>query len=126
MVLPIWPVVKRVQLAQLNMMKRHHTPYFHCASHDLNVVLCHACKLPVILAMLEHMRQLGKFCSFPKRIRALEDTIEQHNHELQQDSIDISTLKNILCNSLGRKRENVESQTTEDYHRRSAYLHYIY
>ena len=28
-------------------------PYFHCASHDLNLVLCKACKVPPIHCMLE-------------------------------------------------------------------------
>ena len=52
--------------AQFNAIEGNDAPYLHCASHDLNLVLCHACKVPTILCMIENVRQLGKFFSFQR------------------------------------------------------------
>ena len=57
-------------------------PYFHCASHDFNLVLCKSCKIPAIHCMLENLKALGVFykCS-PKRTRRLEKAKDSVNQE---------------------------------------------
>ncbi|XP_078679460.1 52 kDa repressor of the inhibitor of the protein kinase-like [Branchiostoma floridae x Branchiostoma belcheri] len=48
-------------------------PYFHCASHDLNLALCKACKVQDIQCMLETLKIVGIFFKYsPKRQRELE------------------------------------------------------
>lgn len=57
-------------------------PYFHCASHDFNLVLCKACKVPTIHCMLENLKALGVFFKYsPKRTRRLEQSIDRVNEE---------------------------------------------
>ena len=51
--------------AKFNEIKGHNAAYMHYASHDLNLVLCHAYQVPVILCMIENVKQLGKFFSYP-------------------------------------------------------------
>ena len=60
-------------------MAGNNAPYSHCANHDLNLVLMKACKIPVILNMMENLRFLGRFFEYPKRSRALEIQIEAWN-----------------------------------------------
>lgn len=51
-------------------------PYYHCASHGLNLALCYACKVPEIHNMICTLRSLGYFFrNSPKRQRAFEESI---------------------------------------------------
>jgi hypothetical protein len=53
-------------------------PYFHCASHDLNLVLCKSCKQQEIHRLLETLLQLGLFFrNSPKRQRQLEHHLKE-------------------------------------------------
>ena len=55
-------------------------PYFHCASHDLNLALSKSCKVPEVKNMICAMISLGIYFKYsPKRQRALERSIESHN-----------------------------------------------
>ena len=65
--------------AKFNEIAGYNVLYTHCASHDLNLVLCRACKVPAILCMIEKVRQLGKFFSYPKRMQVLEDAMKQYH-----------------------------------------------
>ncbi|XP_078679498.1 52 kDa repressor of the inhibitor of the protein kinase-like [Branchiostoma floridae x Branchiostoma belcheri] len=57
-------------------------PYFHCASHDLNLALCKACKVQDIQCMLETLKTVGLFFKYsPKRQRELERAIDRGNEE---------------------------------------------
>ena len=50
----------------LNRYPRAH--YVHCASHDLNLVLCHAAKQKSVFIMMENLKSAGKFFeNSPKR-----------------------------------------------------------
>ena len=73
--------------AQFNAIDGNDAPYFRCASHDLNLVLCHACKVPTILCMIQNVRQLGKFFSYPKRICTLEDHIKAYKKNKNRKTI---------------------------------------
>ena len=55
-------------------------PYFHCASHELNLALSKSCKIPEIKNMICCMQSLGVYfkCS-TKRQRMLEKNIEEFN-----------------------------------------------
>ncbi len=54
--------------------------YIHCASHQLNLVLCKSCKVNEIHFMLDTLKQLGLFFKYsPKRSRRLEKAIEEVN-----------------------------------------------
>jgi len=42
--------------------------YVHYASHDLNLALIHAAKVPTVFIMMENLSSLGRFFAFsPKR-----------------------------------------------------------
>ncbi|XP_035660282.1 52 kDa repressor of the inhibitor of the protein kinase-like [Branchiostoma floridae] len=57
-------------------------PYFHCASHDLNLALCKACKVQDIHCMMETLKAVGIFFKYsPKRTRELEKAVENENEE---------------------------------------------
>jgi len=96
---------------KFNEIKGHKAPYMHCASHDLNLVLCHACQVPVILCMIENVKQLGKFFSYPKRMRVLEDAIEMYNTEHE------ATISNVKFKTFCATRWVEKHQVLEDLHR---------
>ncbi|XP_066274145.1 52 kDa repressor of the inhibitor of the protein kinase-like [Branchiostoma lanceolatum] len=55
-------------------------PYFHCASHDLNLALCKACKVKEIQCMMATLKAVGLFFKYsPKRQRELESAIVDVN-----------------------------------------------
>jgi hypothetical protein len=54
--------------------------FYHCASHDLNLVLTHSCKLPEIHCMLTTVKQVGLFFKYScKKQRHLEMSIKSAN-----------------------------------------------
>lgn len=56
--------------------------YFHCGSHQLNLVLSKSASLPIIHSMVCNMKSLGIFFHYsPKRQRALEKAIKNVNKE---------------------------------------------
>ncbi|XP_078585777.1 52 kDa repressor of the inhibitor of the protein kinase-like [Branchiostoma floridae x Branchiostoma japonicum] len=69
-------------------------PYFHCASHDLNLALCKACKVPDIHCMIETLKTLGIFFKYsPKRQRELEKTIKTVDEEREAAGLTALTKK---------------------------------
>jgi len=62
--------------ARFNAMEGNNAPYIHCASHALNLVLCHASKVKAIHCMMENLRFMGRFFEWPKRLRILEKHID--------------------------------------------------
>lgn len=74
-------------------------PYVHCASHDLNLALNHAAKVPTIFIMMENLASMGRFFAYsPKRQRAFEVEVERHNHEgLPKDEQIKKTKIKALC-----------------------------
>ena len=54
-------------------------PYFHCASHGLNLALSHASKVPEIRNMICVLQSVGIFFKYsPKRQRQFEQAVERH------------------------------------------------
>lgn len=50
--------------------------YYHCASHELNLALSHACKVPEIHNMVCALKSVGIFFKYsPKRQRTFEESI---------------------------------------------------
>ena len=63
-------------------------PYFHCASHDLNLALCKACKVPAIHCIMETLKTVGIFFKYsPKRQRELERAIERVNENRRNSGL---------------------------------------
>ena len=56
--------------------------YYHCASHQLNLALSAACRIPEIQCAISHVKELGLFFKYsPKRQRELERSVEAINDE---------------------------------------------
>ena len=55
-------------------------PYFHCASHDLNLVLSKACDISNIQCMLNVIKTVGILFKYsPKKQVLLEECVESFN-----------------------------------------------
>ena len=58
-------------------------PYCHCASHELNLALSKACKIPEIHCMLCTFKSFGIFYKYsPKRQRCFEKAIDSVNEDI--------------------------------------------
>jgi hypothetical protein len=72
-------------------------PYYHCASHELNLALCKACKVPEISCMIADMQKAGIFLKYsPKRQRHFEKSIEAAKESNENISTKKKKLK-LLC-----------------------------
>lgn len=70
--------------------------YFHCASHQLNLVLTHSCQQKDVHIMMEKLKSVGLFFQFsPKRQRELEKAIADMN-DSQADPVRLKKIKT-LC-----------------------------
>jgi hypothetical protein len=56
-----------------------------------------ACKIPVILNMMENLRFLGRFFEYPKRSRALEVQLEAWNATISQQDVITKTRMKTMC-----------------------------
>ena len=85
-------------------------PHFHCASHQLNLVLSHASKVPDIHNMVCTLKSIGIFFKYsPKRQREFEKcilAIEDSQQNKKSESEDV-----IL-----RKLSDTESDDVDDYY----------
>ena len=70
-----------------NFLKENpNAPYFHCASHNLNLALSKASKIPEISCMLDTLTTVGIFFKYsPKRQRQLEKDVLTINDQRKKD-----------------------------------------
>ena len=65
--LETWQEASQALQLSLIAIEGNDAPYLHCASPDLNLVLCHACKVPNILCKIENVRAWKKNSSVIQR-----------------------------------------------------------
>ena len=63
-------------------------PYFHCASHDLNLALSKACNIGDIKCMLNVIKTVGILFKYsPKKQVLLEECVESFNRAAVENGI---------------------------------------
>ena len=75
-------------------------PYFHCASHDLNLALSKACNISDIQCMLNAIKTVGiSFKYSPKKQVLLEECVESFNRGALENGIKTIYLRKVklLC-----------------------------
>ena len=81
--------------------------YFHCASHELNLSLPKASKVPEIHNMVSTMQSLGLFFKYSaKHQRILEATIAQMHSNNKETKQKVKLKVNTLCETRWVERQN--------------------
>ena len=92
--------------------------YFHCASHQLNLALSAACRMPEIQCAMSTLKAVGLFYKYsPKRQRELEKSVQLANSErsAEEEPLISKTKIKMLCETRWVERHTVLEDFDEMY-----------